>query len=124
MYAWALGLPMERRTFGRTGLQVSAIGFGGGPIGFVEADRTRVVRMLNLVLDAGVNVIDTAAAYRESESLIGEAIGHRRAEYVLVSKCGRADDEIQGEPWSADLITRTVDRALRRLRTDHLDVML
>ncbi len=115
---------MQRRRLGRTGLQVSALGFGSGPIGLLAIDRSRAARVLNLLLDAGINIIDTAAAYKGSEAVIGEAIGHRRDEYVLVSKCGRPDDDIQGEPWSADLIARTIDRALRRLRTDHLDVML
>lgn len=115
---------MERRAFGNTGLEVSALGFGGGPVGFLETDKQEVAEILNTLLDKGVNLIDTAAAYRGSEEAIGAAIGHRRADYVLVSKCGRAEDELQGEAWSASVVEQTVDRALRRLRTDHLDVML
>jgi aryl-alcohol dehydrogenase-like predicted oxidoreductase len=115
---------MPTVAFGRTGLQVSRLGFGGGPIGYLQTDHDRVATILNLMLDAGVNLIDTAAAYEGSEAVIGAAIGHRRSEYVLVSKCGRKLPDLDGEDWSASLIQRTVDRTLRRLRTDHLDVML
>ncbi len=115
---------MERRSFGKTGLEVSVLGFGGGPVGFLETDQREVAEILNTLLDRGVNLIDTAAGYQGSEEVIGKAIGHRRDEYVLVSKCGQAFPEMDGPAWSATAIGQTVDRALRRLRTDHLDVML
>ena len=115
---------MEMRGFGKTGLEVSALGFGGGPVGYLETDRQEVADILNTILDRGVNLIDTAAAYAGSEEAIGGAIGHRRDDYVLVSKCGRSYDDIEGEAWSAQCIEQTIDRSLRRLKTDHLDVML
>ncbi|MEM7229100.1 MAG: aldo/keto reductase [Planctomycetota bacterium] len=115
---------MQYRRFGRTGHDVSVIGFGGAEIGVLETEQQRVSDLLNEMLDVGVNVIDTAAMYRGSEDLIGRAIGHRRDEYVLISKCGHAADGIDAEPWTPTLVTATVDRALRRLRTDALDVML
>ena len=113
-----------KTTFGKTGLQVSRLGFGAAPIGFLPVERQRVADMLNFLLDSGVNLIDTAAMYQGSEELIGEAVGHRRKEFVLVSKCGTAVPDIQAPPFSAELVSRTVDRALRNLRTDVLDVML
>jgi aryl-alcohol dehydrogenase-like predicted oxidoreductase len=115
---------MELRTFGKTGFQVSALGFGGGPVGYLETDRRQVAEILAMLLDRGVNLIDTAAAYLGSEEAIGEAVGHRRDDYMLVSKCGQAFDHIDGAAWSASAIEQTVERALRRLKTDHLDVML
>ena len=115
---------MELRGFGKTGFEVSALGFGGAPIGFLETDRRQVAELLNTLLDRGVNLIDTAAAYSGSEVAIGEAIGHRRDDYVLVSKCGQAFDDIEGAAWSAAAIEQTVERALRRLNTDHIDVVL
>ena len=115
---------MEQRTFGRTGLRVSVLGFGGAPIGFLATDRQRTAGILNFLLDHGVNFIDTAASYKNSEEVIGDAIGRRRDQYVLVSKCGQKLDDLDGEDWSSDLIARTVDRSLRRLKTDRLDVML
>jgi aryl-alcohol dehydrogenase-like predicted oxidoreductase len=115
---------MEYAPFGRTGLKVSRIAFGAGPIGYLAAAQDQASLVLNLLLDRGVNVIDTAAAYLGSEELIGKAVGHRRAEFVLLSKCGRKVEGVDGEDWSADVVARTVDRSLRRLGTDHLDVML
>ena len=115
---------MNKATFGKTKLSVSPLGFGAAPIGFLPVEREKVGRMLNFMLDHGVNLIDTAAMYQGSEELIGETVGHRRGEYVLVSKCGTKVDDIDARVWSAELITKTVDRALRRLKTDRLDVML
>lgn len=115
---------METRTFGRTGLDVSVLGFGGAPIGVLETGQRAVDGVLSLLLDHGVNLIDTAAGYRGSEEAIGQSIGGRRDEFVLVSKCGQAFDDVPGSPWSAEVITATVDRSLARLRTDYLDVML
>lgn len=115
---------MHKTTFGKTGLQVTPLGFGAAPIGFLKTEQDRVANMLNELLDRGVNLIDTAAMYEGAEEVIGKAVGHRRSEYVLVSKCGTKVPGIEGKPWSAELITQTVDRALRRLATDSLDVML
>lgn len=115
---------LEKRHFGKTDYQVSMLGFGGAPIGVLETDQQRVERILNLLLDEGVNLLDTAAMYRGSEEAIGKAVAHRRDEYFLVSKCGQAFEDLPGQPWSAEVIAHTVDRALRRLQTDHLDLML
>lgn len=118
---------MEKTRFGKTGLQVSRLTFGAGEIGYLNTGRDRAARILNLLLDAGVNVIDTASSYKEAETVIGEAVGHRRDEYVLVSKCGQAlpeEPSLNEDRWSAAVIEATVDRSLRRLRTDRLDVML
>ena len=115
---------MTKVSFGRTGLQVSRIAFGAAPIGLLQVDLDRSTALLNFLLDSGVNGIDTAASYAGSEELIGQAIGQRREQFVLISKCGGKVPEIDAPAWSADLIGKTVDRSLRRLRTDHLDVML
>jgi len=107
-----------------TELQISAVGIGCAPVGFLKADQKQVTRLLNELLDEGVNVIDTAAADGDSEVLIGNAIAHRRDECVLVSKCGQPFDDLDGEAWSPKLIHQTIDRSLKRLKTDYLDVML
>ena len=112
---------MEMRTFGKTGLQVSVLGFGGGPVGYLDTVKQDVADVVNAVLDGGINLIDTAAAYNGSEEAIGEAVGHRRDDYVLVSKCGK---DPSGADWSASGIQQGIDRSLQRLRTDRLDVML
>ncbi|HEX8524118.1 MAG TPA: aldo/keto reductase [Tepidisphaeraceae bacterium] len=115
---------MQKRTFGRTDLAVSPLGFGGAPIGYLKTDRDRVISLLNQLLDAGVNVIDTAASYPGSEEVIGEAIASRRDQFVLISKCGQKFEDLPGDEWSAEVIQATIDRSLKRLRTDRLDVML
>jgi aryl-alcohol dehydrogenase-like predicted oxidoreductase len=115
---------MKLHPFGQTGLDVAPLGFGAAPIGLLETEQQRVSNILNQLLDVGVNLIDTAAAYAGSEEAIGKAVSHRRSEMVLVSKCGQAFDDLPGEAWSAELVSATIDRALKRLQTDHLDVML
>lgn len=110
------------RTLGRTGLKVSILGFGAEALGrsgrsFEDAERT-----LNAVLDVGVSLIDTAAAYGNSEEFIGRAIANRKDEFTLVTKCGVTSD---WEPaWSPDQISATIDLSLRNLRSDCLDVLL
>ncbi|HZL38321.1 MAG TPA: aldo/keto reductase [Tepidisphaeraceae bacterium] len=115
---------MQKVAFGKTGLNISRLGFGGAPIGYLKIDQDRAGRILHLLLDSGVNLIDTAASYPGSEELIGSAVGHRRDQFILVSKCGSALDDVDGAAWSPKLIAATVDRSLRKLNTDRLDVML
>jgi aryl-alcohol dehydrogenase-like predicted oxidoreductase len=115
---------MKKRTFGKTKLEVTPLGFGGAEIGMLDQSQDEVTKLLNDILDAGINVIDTAAMYKTSEELIGAAIGKRRDEYILISKCGTEVPDISKKAWSADLIRLSVDRSLKNLRTDHLDVML
>jgi aryl-alcohol dehydrogenase-like predicted oxidoreductase len=115
---------MNRNKFGRTGLDVSVLGFGGAPIGILEVEQERAAGVLNLLLDSGVNLIDTAAGYAGSEEMIGKAISHRRGEFALVSKCGRKVPGVDLPEWSAENVRATIEQSLRRLRTDHLDAML
>lgn len=115
---------MNTTTFGKTGLTVSRLGFGAAPIGYLDTDQQKVGDILKMLLDEGVNLIDTAACYPGSESAIGSAVAGRRAEYILVSKCGHATEELEGANFSPDLIARSIDRSLSRLKTDVIDVML
>jgi aryl-alcohol dehydrogenase-like predicted oxidoreductase len=113
---------METRILGKTGLRVSVLGFGGAEIGFENTSQQDVDRLLNAALDAGLNVIDTAAFYPQSEKKIGAAIGSRRKEFVLLTKCGvpQSDDPAH---WRSDVLERSIGQSLRDLRTDHVDVM-
>ena len=115
---------MKKVTFGKTRFQVSPLGFGAAPIGYLKTEQDRIATILNALLDSGVNVIDTAASYPGSEESIGNSVAHRRKEYVLISKCGQSFPDLPGEAWSEKVILATVDRALKRLKTDRLDVML
>lgn len=114
---------MEKRKFGRTGWDVSVIGFGAAPIGYLATEQDEIGRILNLLLDEGVNLIDTAASYPGSEEAIGKAVSNRREEFVLVTKCGDSSNP-RSDAWKPEAILQTVDQALERLRTDRLDVML
>jgi aryl-alcohol dehydrogenase-like predicted oxidoreductase len=115
---------LEKRKLGRTGFEVTVLGFGGGPVGITEVEQDPITEILNKALDGGINLIDTAQAYKGSEEAIGNAVAHRRDEYVLVSKCGLPAQGPDEEAWQPDTISATVERALSRLKTDRLDVML
>ena len=108
---------------GSTDMDVSPLGFGGAEIGSLETAETRVGSLLNTALDAGLNVIDTAACYGDSEEKIGRTIGHRRSEYFLFTKCGHASD-LEGGDWAPDLIHRSIERSLQRLKTDRVDLVM
>jgi aryl-alcohol dehydrogenase-like predicted oxidoreductase len=115
---------MRMVRFGKTGLLVTPLGFGGAPIGYLGRTQSEVDALLGGLLDRGVNVLDTAECYPGSEEAIGKAVGHRRSEYVLITKCGHQADGLKDPEWSARLIAKTVDRSLRRLRTEAIDVLL
>ena len=83
-------MAIEYRALGKTGLRVSTLGFGGSEIGYQAVAQKAVDKILNTALDAGINVIDTAECYADSEALIGKAIARRRAEVILMTKCGHA----------------------------------
>ena len=103
-------------------MQFSVLGFGGAEIGFDNSvTRENVTRLLNSALDAGLNVIDTAAAYQSSEKMIGEAVGKRRKEFYLLTKCG-ALEGFAKEDWSKKGILETIENSLRNLKTDYLDI--
>ncbi len=120
---------VEYRRLGRTGLEVSVVGFGSLSIGLASTEQHRVSLLLNQALDGGLNLIDTAECYghpdkNHAETLIGNAIGSRRDEYVLSSKVGQENGHFgQGNDWSAASLLRPIDRSLQRLKTYYLDIV-
>ena len=116
---------MERTMFGKTGLNVSRLGIGLSEIGFnlTRDDLDQAARVMNSALDAGINFLDTAACYDLSEELLGEAVSHRRDEFVLVTKAGHFMPRGEGEDWTYDLITSSIERSLERMKTDHVDLV-
>ena len=126
-------MTIPTRTLGRTGVEVSILGYGamelrGQPRGPAIADAD-AERVLFAVLDAGINLIDTSIDYGRSEELIGRYLGARRDEYFLASKCGCPLSPPADAPapyphdHSAANVRAGVEQSLRRLRTDHLDLV-
>lgn len=113
---------MEHRQLGKTDMNVSVLGFGGAEIGFENGTKETVTKLLNEALDAGLNVIDTAAAYLESENLIGEAVAGRRKDFYLFTKCG-ATDGFTKRDWSRAGILSQIETSLKNLQTDYLDLI-
>jgi aryl-alcohol dehydrogenase-like predicted oxidoreductase len=126
-------MSIETRPLGRTGEEVTILGYGamelrGEPRGPAVADE-QAERLLNAVLDAGINLIDTSPDYGRSEELIGRYVGHRRDEYFLASKCGCPLDPPADAPppyahdYRPENVRAGIERSLRRLGTDRLDLL-
>ena len=128
---------IARTPLGRTGLSVTRLGYGAmelrGPRGSIgrAVDRDEARKLLNGVLDAGINFIDTSPDYGDSEEIIGEAISARRDEFFLASKCGcpvasGATATAAGpaaHDYTRENIRAGVEQSLRRMKTDHLDLV-
>lgn len=116
---------MQTTVLGKTGLEVSRLGIGLSETGFnlSEAEEDQAREVLNSALDHGINFLDTAACYGLSEEQIGAAVADRRSEYVLATKAGHFVPRGEGEDWTADLIKQSIDRSLRRMKTDHVDLL-
>lgn len=115
---------MEKRLLGKTGLKVTPLGFGTAELGFLDITQATCDKLLNGVLDAGIALIDTAECYGAAEEKIGSAVSSRRDEYILVTKCGHKSEDNEPPEWSPEGITASAERSLRRLKTDHVDVLL
>lgn len=114
---------METRTLGQTGLRVSALGFGASELGWDQVPQADVDRLLGSALDAGLTAIDTAACYFDSEEKLGRALaGRPRDSYHLFTKCGHASG-LPYEDWTPELVGASIERSLRRLGTDYLDLV-
>ena len=112
-------IPMN--DFGRTGQRVSRLSFGAMHISDERTSEDEAARLLNEVLDLGINLIDTARSYGLSEERIGRHLAHRRSEFLLSTKVGYGVDGVPD--WTFDCILGGVERALKLMRTDMLDVV-
>lgn len=139
--------PLELRAFGNTGLQVSALGFGAGNIGFVDISDEALDRMFGAAFDMGVNNIDTASMYGDSEEKIGRSLREKRKRFLLFTKCGQSQpprrslmrlrlrahrkirraagfaDQDESLDWHPTVLQWNIDQSLRRLRTDWIDLI-
>ena len=135
---------LPTRTLGRTGLNVTTLGFGALELRGMVAGVGRTLSpdqpaaILNAVLDAGINYIDTAVDYGEAEERIGRHISHRRSEFYLATKCGCPLDNAGFRPeertrfgvplprfhdYGRDSIINACHQSLRRMQTDYLDIV-
>jgi aryl-alcohol dehydrogenase-like predicted oxidoreductase len=126
---------MKKRLLGSTGIEVSLLGLGTVkfgrnqevkyPAGFDLPTDAQVVEILELCQELGINLLDTAPAYGLSEERIGKLLPGSRSSWVLCGKAG--EDFSEGKSsydFSAAAVQRSLERSLRRLRTDYLDVFL
>ena len=125
---------LPTRKLGRTDIEVTQLGYGSmglrGPKtwGVRDVSDQDAESFLNLVLDSGINFIDTAPDYGASEERIGRFIGSRRSEYFLASKCGcvytQHEDHLEiDHHWKKDVIQRNLELSLARMQTGHLDLL-
>jgi aryl-alcohol dehydrogenase-like predicted oxidoreductase len=138
---------IEQRTFGKTGLKVGVLGFGAAELGFDPVSDKKTDELLGIAADSGINVIDTAAMYADSEEKLGRALRLRPGRFLIFSKCGRSlpprfhpsgfrirvdwtvkkltrklrPDE--SSDWDARALKMNVEQSLRRLGTPCIDVM-
>ncbi len=110
--------PLPRRPFGKTGFDVPILAFGCGSRFLMYRDEETAIRTLNAVIDSGITYLDTAAGYGdgESERRVGMVMKARRNEVRLATK-------IPESARTRDAALREVDASLKRLQTDHLDVL-
>lgn len=113
---------MQKRKLGNTDMDVSVLGFGGAEVGFAGSPEDTVKELLDAALDAGLNVIDTAECYNMGEELVGKTVSQRRDDYYLFTKAGHPDG-LPKENWEPESILKSIERSLKRLRTDYVDVV-
>ncbi|HTX10040.1 MAG TPA: aldo/keto reductase [Solirubrobacteraceae bacterium] len=126
-------MAIPTRVLGRTGAEVTVLGYGAmelrGPPRGPAIDDAEAGRLLNELLDAGINLIDTSVDYGRSEELIGRYVSGRRDEYFLASKCGcPLSPPPDATPpykhdYSAANVRADVEQSLQRLQTDRLDLV-
>lgn len=113
---------MNYRTLGKTGLQVSELALGGLFVSNYAADREQGIATIHRALELGVNYIDTAPGYNDSETVIGEALRGVTRPVILSTKLGYKPEPF--EPQNKDFLRRSVETSLHRLGRDQLDILM
>lgn len=128
---------IPKRPFGSTGLSVSPIGLGTVKLGrdrglklagsFTIPDDAAALRLIGLAADLGINLIDTAPAYGSSEERLGPLLAGQRDRWVICTKVGEEFDAATATSrfdFTPEHVRSSVERSLKRLRTDFLDIVL
>jgi aryl-alcohol dehydrogenase-like predicted oxidoreductase len=113
---------MQQRAFGKTGVQVSELGLGGLFISRVGGDRVEAGAAIRRALDLGVNFIDTAPGYHDSEEVLGAALEGIREHYFLSTKLGGRPQPF--DPKDKQALRRSVEESLRLLKRAHIDLLI
>jgi aryl-alcohol dehydrogenase-like predicted oxidoreductase len=114
---------MNKRQLGNTDMHISRLGIGLSEIGFGRVGAEVAGDVLNTALDAGINFLDTAECYEDSEELLGRAVSHRRNEFFLATKTGHVSGDFTGKDWSVKIVRDSIDRSLKRMKTDYVDLL-
>jgi aryl-alcohol dehydrogenase-like predicted oxidoreductase len=128
-------MAIPKATLGRTKLSVTRLGYGAMEVrgsriwGGRPVTDEQAKTILNAVVDAGINFIDTANDYGRSEEFIGKFLAHRRKEFYIATKCGctvvHKDEHTDDTPhvWTRENLFRGLHESLQRMKTDYVDVM-
>ena len=128
---------MIYKTLAQIGLEISHIGLGTVKIGrdkgvkypssFKIPDDRAVLDLFALAKELGINLIDTAPAYGNSEERLGKLLGHSRQDWIICSKAGENFDNDSGDSsfdFSERALTQSVERSLKLLKTDYIDIVM
>ena len=134
---------MDMRVFGRTEMLVGTLGLGAAEIGYENLSNHTLDVLIGVAMESGVNVIDTAAMYGDSEEKIGRAIRGRRNRFLIFTKCGRTPPQAPAivrigrkmlrpvtwlaacdhPDWHPSALQWNIDQSLRRLGTNWIDLI-
>lgn len=113
---------MEMRRLGRTGLDVSVLSIGGLYTSSLAGGTAETRRIMERAVELGVNAIDTAPAYADSEATVGEAMRGMEAPIILTTKLGGRPQPF--DPQDINGLRQSVDESLRLLGRDHIDILM
>lgn len=127
-------MAIPKRTLGRTGIQVTQLGYGAMEVrghriwGGRPCSDDQARTILNAVVDAGINFVDTANDYGTSELFIGRYLAERRNEFILATKCGchmqfAGDHDETPHVWTRENLLRNISDSLLKMRTDTVDLL-
>lgn len=116
------GMAMRQRMLGKTGIQVSEIGLGGLFVSTYGSERTEGIRAVRRGLELGINYVDTAPSYSDSEEVMGQALEGVAQPYVLSTKLGGRPHPF--DPRDADQLRRSLETSLELLKRDTIDIFM